>query len=578
MGTRMPNRNDRRFTAAAMAAVLAALLLPSSARGYGSPNYNDMATGEISFHLEYPNKIHTWAVLKALELLRTDGYPGLATFAEGYLLPMLLGNAWNDHWGDRVAMTEGVLLDYFKPDPSEHNNGYGNPDGDIFTGIDHSTDEFAACPFWGVENAGEHAELRLQQARRACTGRWGEDPHDRLAGYVLGFKALHPLLVVDPIDGAYTDNPNGLPWKGPGKLPALLSGLLATGTNTRVLFEAQADEWLSTIHVPKPAELHDRDDWLELSDAALRGYMGPDGGGKHAYFCFAGGNGLGIVFWVPPDSLAHAFFLLGWATHLVQDASLPMHATDDAWDTFNAFKHNDFEDVWGAMLTRDFNTHIGGPRLKDVLPVSTADTFRSLYVFPPQRTPGDSAQLAVDPAPMFRRRWYPEELAPMLRPGEGIAHGYVRVSAEMAEVHLPYMDATQDEPTDEDAPFSLGFLLVWCTDLAIKTTTGMLFHFLTDVVQVLEGEIWDGHAGPLQNTEYPYRLVGDVVVPAGKTLTIGPGATVVLPAGRRIVAYGTLVVDGRGTPVHLVSERDPRRGLTVRSLLTLKNGATLKVP
>ncbi len=556
---------------------LAALLAPALAAPYGSPNYNDMETGEISFHLEYPNKIHTWATVKALALLRADGHPGLAAFAETYLLPLLLGNAWNDHWGDRVAMTEGVLLDYFKPDPSDHNNGYGNPDGDSITGIHHSTDEFAACPFWGVENAGEHAELRLQAAGRAFQGRWGEDPRDRLAGFVLAFQAL-PLLVRDPIGGAYTDDPNSLPWTNAGKLPALLSNLLATGTNVRVLFPAQSNEWLSSIHVPKPGELHDRDDWLEIEDMALRGYMGPDGAGKQAYFCFAGSNGLGLVYWVPPNSLEHAFFLLGWAIHLVQDASLPMHATDDAWDEFNAFKHNDFEDVWGAMLARDFNTHIGGPSLKETLPVSTLEAFRSLYVFPPERTPWPSASFAVDPAPFFKPRWYPEDLAPQLRPGEGVAHGYVRVSAEMAEVHLPYLDTTQDEPEDADAPYSLGFLLVWCTDLAIKTTTGMLFHFLTALAQVLEGPIFDGHAGPLRNPQYPYRLVGDVTVPAGKTLTVGPGVTVLVPPGRRIVAQGTLVLDGRSAPVRVVSEQDPTRGIAVRSLLTLKNGAALKVP
>ncbi len=78
--------------------LLVGLLASADAFAYGSPNYNDMETKAISFHLEYPNKVHTWAIVKAVALLREDGYPGLAAFAEAYLLPMLLGNAWNDHW------------------------------------------------------------------------------------------------------------------------------------------------------------------------------------------------------------------------------------------------------------------------------------------------------------------------------------------------------------------------------------------------------------------------------------------------------------------------------------------------
>jgi hypothetical protein len=47
----------------------------------------------------------------------------LADFAPAHLRPMLLGNAWNDHRGDRIVMTEGVRLDDFRPGPSDHNNG-----------------------------------------------------------------------------------------------------------------------------------------------------------------------------------------------------------------------------------------------------------------------------------------------------------------------------------------------------------------------------------------------------------------------------------------------------------------------
>lgn len=553
--------------------ILAMLLQTVSVLAYGSPNYNNMETKQISFHQEYPNSIHTWATVKAIDLLRADGWPGMADFAQAHLLPMLLGNAWNDHWGDRIVMTEGVLLDYFHPDPSDHNNGYGDPDADIFSGIDHSTDEFARCPFWGVENAGQHSEHRLQAARRACWGQWGQDSRDAMAAYV----AATPFLVImDPIHGAYTSQPNRLPWYQPGKAPYMISNLLATGCNTVVMFPQQTNPWLSTIHVPKPEQLHDRDDWFELGAYRVRGYMGPDGSGKQAYVCFAGDNGLGLVFWVTPNSLEHAFFNLGWAMHLVQDNSLPMHTVDDAYDTFTAFRHNDFEDRWGYMLQRNWNTHIGGPSLKSVLPADTLQAFTNLYVFPPQHTSADG--WAVNPAPHFKPRWYPQDLAPCLRPGEGLAHGYVRVSAEMAQVHMPYLMWTDDTPDDADAPYSLGFLLVWATDLTIKTSAGMLRHFLTDVVQLREGTVYDGYGGPLTNTAGPYRLVGNVTVPAGKTLTIGSGVSVRFGASYEIRAAGTLRINGGiTTAVRLVSSDDPFRGMAVRKKLVLKHGGELKV-
>lgn len=554
--------------------ILSLLLHTAVAHGFGSPNYNNMDTKQISFHLEYPNSVHTWATVKAIELLRADGWPGMADFAQAYLLPMLLGNAWNDHWGDRSVMTEGVLLDYFHPDPSEHNNGYGNPDADIFSGIDHSTDEFARCPFWNVENAGQHAEHRLQCARRACWGQWGQDSRDLLAAWVASSTAF-PGITQDPIHGAFTSQPNRLAWHHPGKAPYMISNLLATGCNTVVMFPQQNNPWLSTLHVPKPEQLHDRDDWFDLSGFQLRGYMGSDGSGRQAYVCFAGDNGLGLVFWVAPHSLEHAFFNLGWAMHLVQDNSLPMHTVDDSYDTFTAFRHNDFEDRWTYMLQRNWNTHLGGPSLKSVLPATTLPTFTNLYVFPPQRTSADG--WAVNPAPHFKPRWYAQDLAPYLRPGEGLAQGYVRVSAEMAQVHMPYLEWTDDTPDDADAPYSLGFLLVWSTDLAIKTSAGLLRHFLTDVVQLLEGTVYDGYGGPLLNSGRPYLLVGNVTVPAGKTLTVGPGVTVRFRSGYGIHADGTLRVNGSPAPVRLVSEDDAQRGTVISQELALKNGGELRV-
>ena len=129
----------------------------------------------------------------------------------------------------------------------------------------------------------------------------------------------HSLIIQDPIHGAYASQPNRLPWFNPGQAPAVISDLLPTGCNSVALFPQQANPWCSTIHVPKPEQLQDRDDGFDLGDFRLRGYLGPDAVGKHAYVCFAGDNGLGLVFWFAPNSLEHAFFNLGWAMHLVRE-------------------------------------------------------------------------------------------------------------------------------------------------------------------------------------------------------------------------------------------------------------------
>ena len=142
---------------------------------------------------------------------------------------------------------------------------------------------------------------------------------------------------------------------------------------------------------------------------------------------------------------------------------------------------------------------------------------------------------------------------------------------------MPYLYWADDTPDDRDAPYSLGFILVWSTDLAIKTSAGLLRHFLTDVVQLLEGQVYDGYGGPLTNTVNPYRLVGNVTVPAGKTLTIGPGVTLRFGAGFGIHADGSLRVNGHAAPVRMMSADDPSRGMVVRENLVLKNGGDLKL-
>ena len=64
------------------------------------------------------------AAYKAAELLRTDGYYDEAFLAQRYMLPMLLGNTWNDVWGD-ADLAGASVLDYYCPDKPGQNYGFG---------------------------------------------------------------------------------------------------------------------------------------------------------------------------------------------------------------------------------------------------------------------------------------------------------------------------------------------------------------------------------------------------------------------------------------------------------------------
>lgn len=59
------------------------------------------------------------------------------------------------------------------------------------------------------------------------------------------------------------------------------------------------------------------------------------------------------------------------------------------------------------------------------------------------------------------------------------------------------------------------------------------------VFELSESEVWTGQEGP-------YRITADMVVPAGVTLTIGPGTTVFFDPGVTMVVRGRLLVEGTG--------------------------------
>ncbi len=98
------------------------------------------------------------------------------------------------------------------------------------------------------------------------------------------------------------------------------------------------------------------------------------------------------------------------------------------------------------------------------------------------------------------------------------------------------------------------------------------------IAHSLAGDTWDGHGGPLASQPRPYLLCGAVQIPAGRTLSISPGTTLLVPPGTSLRAAGTALVDGREAPVRFVAGGNEQRGLTVRGLLRLSRGGTLRLP
>jgi hypothetical protein len=92
----------------------------------------------------------------------------------------------------------------------------------------------------------------------------------------------------------------------------------------------------------------------------------------------------------------------------------------------------------------------------------------------------------------------------------------------------------------------------------------------------LHGEVYDRHGGPLVGG-IPYLIIGNVVVPEGKTLTIEAGTEAYFGSGFKIVANGTLFANGNSDkPIYLVSKDTPYRGVKLTAQLQLKNGGELK--
>ena len=393
----------------------------------------------------------------------------------------------------------------------------------------------------------------------------------------------------DPNDGNWAhgaDVINGLKCFGNGQTPSsALWDLRNNFSQSQMVFpelECESEPNLSRIFVPKYEVFAEAPEWLDNhygNAEDIEAYMGYDGQGNAIYANWttdAGdlGGCVSILFFTGVGSREHSFFQLGWAIHLVQDGTLTPHTTDDSFDYYNAFDHQEMEGLIGKIISEPLR--YGPICIPAALPALTQSEFQDLYPWPlPNPCGGYSL---TNPTVYFRPNWASGYLA--RDPREGVAHAYIRNTTEILTNYAPWLisDCVDIErQNDEKDVEDVGFLNVLQLDTCVKVTAGLIHHFLNDV-GLWEGELQDGVNGPFTDPQLPYELLGDVTVPVGRTLTLGPGLRVKFNPGRKITALGTLTVDGASAPVRLVSSSDPNRAVVIRSRLVLSNGGELKLP
>ena len=120
------HRSSHRRLSRVLLVVLAALL---AAAVTGSERLwvheaGDLQQGNVVFKDRYLQSPHSWIIVKAVDLIRHDGYRRRRTVAQKYLLPMMEGVTYNDVWGD-ADLAGGSILDYYIPGSPDTNFGYG---------------------------------------------------------------------------------------------------------------------------------------------------------------------------------------------------------------------------------------------------------------------------------------------------------------------------------------------------------------------------------------------------------------------------------------------------------------------
>jgi hypothetical protein len=450
---------------------------------------------------------------------------------------MLEGVTFNDVWGD-ADLAGGSMCDYYVPqyDEDDH-HGFGSA---LFA-YKNDTESFKAHPFYLYEDAAEEAQFRYDYAIRIALGGWGSDPRDLMAGWVVDTHGSED----DPQNGRYASGAaqidaggftlvyNGVTFVVPTRFgdgltpgtvqtPATaLADLFDSHSQSQVVLDpGSGDPANATLFLPTSDVFDHAPEWLDdhfgnADDVEI--YSGWDGHDQAIYASFtldAGGVGstcsgcmlatsiLGdencdgaapMLARFPVGSREHAFFQLGWAIHLLEDVTTPVHTIRSSVTTF--YVHNDVEAAADRVLGPT-PTAYNGTVVEDALPAGSAADLASLFPFPPQpitvqdggnppvQVPcwNSSSDPIVDDPAYFKTAWYLD--APTSSDQEGVAHRYVRESAELTNTFMPYIECLDYDAGHEQWDWNrMGFFTTYGLDLAVKSAAGLIRRFVeqTDV-------------------------------------------------------------------------------------------------
>ena len=466
--------------------------------------------GAVIFQDQIAKSPHSWAIPKAIKLLSDDGYTSEAALAQKYLLPMLEGVTFNDVWGD-ADLGGGSILDYYVPGHPETGYGFGCAAGGAYAPYKNCTNTFTVTPefgppytvvgfdtfpFYGYGNAAEEAQYRYDFGTRIYLGQWSQDPHAHQAGWVIDNFGITGPGQDDPFNGRWADGKDGIDnARSPtGKQSRFGDGIRPIDALEDLYFKysmtqaitGESDETLSTLHVPTDTVIHHTPEWLDDTYNKaddVEAYMGWDGD-DYVYYAnwtddtaghCGGGTDCGapMIVRFQKDSKAHAFFNLGWAIHLLEDNTTPVHTINESYST--ATIHNNVETMADYAVQ---SARVNAGYVSDLIPTSTIDQFVATYDWPP--TPGDHdcvGQSGGDPAFYFQPRWYAAGL--QRDGGEGVAHAYTRNLANIASQFKDYVKCI-DTVDDHNWP-AMGYFTALGLDDAVKATAGLIRQFIEDV-------------------------------------------------------------------------------------------------